>query len=106
MTPANCWPGMANQKSVPGLEQPAVTRPPGPVCSASRPWAMAPVAWIITPPGVTVGWEVDLAPLVDLAPGPEPEAAAAAGTLETDSVPGRDSRVSGAPVVPSLLMVA
>ncbi len=43
-------PGPANQKSVPGTGQAAVTRPPGPVCSAAKPWASAPLAATITPP--------------------------------------------------------
>jgi hypothetical protein len=52
-------PGPTNQKSVPGLSQRAETLPPGATCSASSPLAMAPLAWITTPPGagtVATGW--------------------------------------------------
>ena len=44
------WPGPVNQKLVPGLVQAAVGRLPALVCSASRPWASAPLAWMTTPP--------------------------------------------------------
>src|SRR6185437_4852556 len=42
--------GPMNQKSVPGPWHCAVTSPLGLVCSTSRPWAMAPLAWTMTPP--------------------------------------------------------
>src|SRR5262245_22323471 len=50
MLPAGTCPGPTNQKLVPGAPHCAVTRPPGPVCSTSRPWAIAPVASTSTPP--------------------------------------------------------
>src|ERR1700749_2383354 len=54
-------PGPTNQKSVPGPSQRAETFPPGRTCSASSPLAIAPLAWITTPPGagtVATGWLV------------------------------------------------
>src|SRR5437660_10016194 len=54
-------PGPTNQKSVPGPPQRAETFPPGRTCSASRPRAIAPLAWITTPPDagtVATGWLV------------------------------------------------
>ena len=48
--PAVRWPGPVNQKLVPGLAQAAVGRLPAPVCSASRPCASEPLAWMTTPP--------------------------------------------------------
>ena len=48
--PAVRWPGPVNQKLVPGLVQAAVGRLPALVCSASRPWASEPLAWMTTPP--------------------------------------------------------
>src|SRR4249920_899815 len=54
-------PGPTNQKSVPGPSQRADTFPPGATCSASKPLAIAPLAWITTPPGagtVATGWLV------------------------------------------------
>src|SRR5579859_3149464 len=103
---AACWPGAANQKSVPGLPQPAVTAPPE-VCSTARPCAMAPLAWTITPPGWPTG--VSLLVLLVL-PALALPAAGAAGTADSESVPGCDTLTSGAvvapPVADSLLIVA
>src|SRR5579859_2128160 len=113
---AACWPGAANQKSVPGLPQPAVTTPPE-VCSAARPCAMAPLAWTITPPG----WPTGVSPLVLLVlvlvdvvlpvlPLAAAEVAGEAETADSESVPGCDTLTSGAvvalPVADSLLIVA
>src|SRR5690348_7586890 len=59
MCPTEKAPGPTNQKSVPGLPQRAETLPPGRTCSASRPLAIAPLAWITTPPAVgtvATGW--------------------------------------------------
>src|SRR6266851_5285334 len=103
--PADCWPGTANQKSVPGLPQPAVTIPPAEVCSASRPCAIEPVAWIITPSGRTTAAFVRPE---GLPPGPA-EPGAAAGTTDTDGAPGCDRVRSGPAALPaadSLLIVA
>src|SRR5215472_1715888 len=61
MCPTVKAPGPANQKSVPGPSQRAETLPPGRTCSASSPLAIAPLAWITTPPGagtVATGWMV------------------------------------------------
>src|ERR1700722_11858241 len=43
-------PGPTNQKSEPGKPQRAVGWPPGPSCSTSSPWALAPAALTISPP--------------------------------------------------------
>ncbi len=54
-------PGPTNQKSVPGPSQCAEILPPGRTCSASSPRAIAPPAWITTPPDagtVATGWLV------------------------------------------------
>ena len=59
--PAVCWPGPANQKSVPGLPQAAVGSPVPVVCSTSSPCASGPVAWMTTPPRITVAAIVWLA---------------------------------------------
>ncbi len=59
MCPTEKAPGPTNQKSVPGPSQCAETFPPGRTCSASSPLAIAPLAWITTPPGtgtVATGW--------------------------------------------------
>src|SRR5690348_11226162 len=50
MCPMVKAPGPMNQKSVPGAPQRAETLPPGATCSASSPLAIAPLAWMTTPP--------------------------------------------------------
>src|SRR5580704_9102672 len=50
MSATDFCPGPTNQKLVPGPWHDAVARPPAAVCSASSPCAIAPLAWIITPP--------------------------------------------------------
>src|SRR5487761_1031982 len=102
IVPADCWPGTANQKSVPGLPQLAVTTPPAEVCSASRPCAIVPVAWIITPPGWTTAAFFAVPPGLAVPP-------AAAGTPATDWAPGCDSVPTGLAALPgedSLLITA
>src|SRR5579859_1003840 len=99
MCPTVKAPGPTNQKSVPGPPQRAEVLPPG------SPRAIAPVAWITTPPGagtVATGWLLGAGEGVALACG----AACAAGTPVTHVVPGWVRLASGVPVVPSLLTTA
>src|SRR5260370_23060292 len=96
-------PGPTNQKSVPGLAQRVAARLLSRTCSASKPLAIAPAAWITTPPAagtVATGWPggagLGVAPLalaVVL-----PRAGARTGrTPVTDRAPGWVTVASGAP---------
>src|SRR5690348_1756078 len=110
MCPTGKAPGPTNQKSVPGLSHRAEIFPPGSTCSASRPRAIAPVAWTTTPPGagvVTTGRPAGAGDgVLPLAAGalPLPAAlpwpgAAAACTSVIDNVPAWVRLASGAPVL-------
>src|SRR5215469_5016246 len=98
---ADFCPGPANQKFVPGAPHWAVTSPPGPVCSTSRPCASAPVALTWTPPrpacvrtlGLEPGWPASSAAV----------SARATGTEDACSTPGRVSvaRVGPADALPT-----
>src|SRR6266705_3298181 len=105
MCPTAKAPGPTNQKSVPGALHRAEIFPPGSTCSASSPRAIAPVAWITTPPAagvVTTGWLVGdgdgdgVLPLAGALPWP---GAAAACTSVIDRVPAWVRLASGAPVL-------
>src|SRR6266567_4090594 len=112
MCPTVKAPGPTNQKSVPGALHRAEIFPPGSTCSASSPRAIAPVAWITTPPAagvVTTGWlvgEGDGDGVLPLAAGvlrlagalPWPGAAAVC-TSVIDRVPAWVRLASGAPVL-------
>src|SRR5215469_810786 len=91
-------PGPTNQKSVPGPWHEAVAMPPAAVCSASKPCAMDPPAWIITPPRAgpvgTAEPDARLGPRVR----PRPRAGAG-GTFTSASWPGRVRTCSGDGVV-------
>src|SRR5580700_6086935 len=75
-------PGPMNQKWVPGARHCRVTRPSGPACSTSRPWAMAPVAWTTTPPRPGLAGTAVFVPVPVPVPadGEEDGAGGAAGT--------------------------
>src|ERR1700722_9048145 len=80
-------PGPTNQKSEPGKPQRAVGWPPGPSCSTSSPWALAPAALTISPP---LADPVGTAPPASLAVTTRFFGTAAlAGTCSTVSWPAR-----------------
>src|SRR6266568_1304378 len=121
MCPTGKAPGPTNQKSVPGALHRAEIFPPGSTCSASSPRAIAPVAWITTPPAagvVTTGWPLGdgdgdgdgvlpLAAGVLRLAGALPWPGAAACTSVIDRVPAWVRLASGAPVlVPSRFSTA
>src|SRR5215472_7595180 len=92
------WPGPTNQKSVPGPWHEAVAIPPAAVCSASKPCAMDPLAWIITPP--LAGPVGTAEPDARLASRVRPRARAGAdATFTSASRPGWVRTCSGAGVV-------
>src|SRR6516165_7429219 len=108
MCPTVKAPGPTNQKSVPGPSQRAEIFPPGATCSASRPLAITPLAWITTPPAagvVTTGWLLGVGEgVVD---GALPcVAGGTAFTPVTDTVPGWVRLANGAAAVPILLTTA
>src|SRR2546427_4216149 len=103
MCPTEKAPGPTNQKSVPGALQRAEIFPPGSTCSASSPRAIAPLAWITTPPGAGV---VTTGRLVGAGDGVLPLAVAlpwpgtgAGCTSVIDRVPACVRLASGAPVL-------
>src|SRR5579864_4179102 len=90
-------PGPTNQKSVPGPWHEAVAIPPAAVCSASKPCAMDPLAWIITPP--RAGPVGTPEPVSRLGPRARPRArAGAVETFTSASFPGWVRTCSGAGV--------
>src|SRR6516164_7790960 len=118
MCPTVKAPGPTNQKSVPRPSQRAETLPPGMTCSASSPLAIAPLAWITTPPAagtVATGWlagDADgvgdgdgVLPCAGLPCAALPDAlrwrvaARAARTPVTVRAPGWVTLASGAPVL-------
>src|SRR5262252_2788629 len=111
MCPTVKAPGPANQKSVPGPPQRAETLPPDRTCSASNPLAIAPLAWITTPPGagtVATGWLLGVGDGVGDEDGVLPcaalpdawcLAAGAARTPVTVRAPGWVRLARGAPVL-------
>src|SRR6516164_8783650 len=108
MCPTVKAPGPVNQKSVPGPSQRAEIFPPGATCSASMPRAIAPLAWITTPPGagvVTTAWPLGAGEgfFAGVLPW---VATATAFTLVTDTVPGWVRLTSGEAVIPILLTTA
>src|SRR5689334_6755636 len=123
MCPTEKAPGPTNQKSVPGPPQRAETFPPGRTCSASSPLAIAPLAWITTPPAagtVATGWLVGAGDGVLVGDGALPCAVLACAALPdpvlprvaawtactpvTVRAPGWVTLASGAPVLaPTLL---
>src|SRR3984885_6170746 len=95
MSAADRGPGPTNQKSVPGPRHSAAPRPPLLAWSASSPRAMAPVAWIITPPrSGEVGTAFVAAALACW--GCPRDTAGAAPTFTSDSRPGWERTRSGA----------
>src|SRR5258707_5700688 len=97
MSATDFCPGPTNQKSVPGPWHCAVAIPPDVVCSASSPWAMDPLAWIITPPraGPVGTGEPGAAAGARVSPRAR---TGALGTLTSASWPGSVSTCKGAGV--------
>src|SRR5215469_3707711 len=95
-------PGPTNQKLVPGAWHDAVAIPPAAVCSASKPCAMDPLAWIITPPRAEPVGTPE--PGGRLGPRVRPRASpGAAGTFTSASFPGclRTCSAAGAAAEPT-----